>query len=462
MGKPVAVIVAQGFENDALFNARREGVDGLCLAPLQIGTVPLPNEIAALGLGEQIADSVIVALTSFAGTDSAASRPSPAAKTFLTFRGATHEEAAEKMEKHLISRRWSDGLPVIPPTRDAVDRMLEGTDLERRAVVGRVEPSGAEATVEIVAVNAVMAGCLPMYMPLLVASVQAITDVRFNLHGVQSTAGMVSPLLIVSGPALIDQLNINDGFGTIGPGWRANVTVGRALRLIMINVGHGWPGLTDMKTFGSPFKHIPLMAENERAYGGFWEPIRVAEGFRQDQATVSVMPAVSWQVDHIPADRINVANLVESLANQGKVKYDRFPGNWGMDNLALLSPGAFDAVRREQKSRADIQDSIFQLTRVPAWQFFEGKAPHAGTGRVKIPEDIVEAARKDRQTLVPLIRQPESIKVLAAGAPGPAMCAYIGTWGFGASYFVTREVSLPPNWARLVKKNKGWATPVIR
>ncbi|MBI4330396.1 MAG: hypothetical protein HY673_03840 [Chloroflexi bacterium] len=453
--------MARGFETDALFSAAREGISGLALAVLAISSIPLPEEIAERRLGEQIADSAIAGLTMAVQAE-----PPPvvgvAGADMLTFSGGCYAEAVESMEGHFLRNRWSDGLPLVPPTRDAVNIMLRGTDLESSDVIGRIEPAGAAATVMKVAVNAVMAGCLPQYMPVLLAAVEAVAGPRFNLHGVQCTAGLVAPLLILSGPDLVDRLNVNDGFGTMGPGWRANMTIGRALRLVMINLGHGWPGITDMKTFGSPFKHVPLIAENEGAYEGTWDPIRVVEGFRLDHATISVMPAVSWQPEFIPADRINVASIVKLMANQGKVKYDRFAGNWGGDNLLLLSPGAFEAVRRENRSRSDIQKAIFESMRSPAHEFFEGKGPGSGSGPNKIPGWLVEKCRQDPEALVPLLREPENLKIAAAGGPGPAMCAFIGTWGYGGSYFVTKEIALPRNWADLLDRRRGWETPVVK
>ena len=126
---------------------------------------------------------------------------------------------------------WTDGLPVVPPIPDRVERMLSGTDRDPDELIAAVPPKWGRATVEKVAINAVMAGCKPEYLPILLTAVEAMTSEQFNLHGVQVTTSHVSPMLVVNGP-IRKQLDINDGFNLFGQGWRANATIGRTLRLI--------------------------------------------------------------------------------------------------------------------------------------------------------------------------------------------------------------------------------------
>lgn len=456
MGKPATQIVVKGFEGDAKFNARAEGLADLALTVLPEASVAMPGEIRETRLGEKVADRIIAALTQ--------ELPSPPVvkereEQTLAFSGGSNTEASENMEKHFLQNCWSDGLPLIPPTREAVDRMLEGTELPPEHLVGLVEPGRGRATVEKIAINAVIAGCLPQYMPVVLAAVEAITDSRFDLRGVQCTAGMVSPLLVVSGPQLIRQLNINDSFSTMGPGWRANATIGRAIRLVMINIGYGWPGKNDMKAFGSPFKHVTLMAENEGAYGGAWEPIRVVEGFDYEQPTVSVFPAVTWQLDVAQPTVTTVDRLVWLLTRLGKTKYDMTADTWGMDNLVLISPTFFEAVRKAGVSRSELQKRLYDGIQLPCHEFFGEKEPSTQTlSPIPIPEWLVKKCRLDRNALAPLLFGPESIKIIAAGAPGPPMCGYIGTWGYGPAYFVTKPIKVPPDWEDLLVKYQGWET----
>ncbi len=194
-------------------------------------------------------------------------------------------DSLEEANEFLLSRRMTDGLPIIPPTPERVERMLKGTRRGLREVVGRVPPLWGPATVEKIAINAVMAGCVPEYMPALIAAVEAVCDEPFNLHGIQTTTNSVGPMLVFNGP-IRQQLNINCGAGVLGPGWRANATLGRAIRLIMLNVGGATPGDVDKSTQGWPGKYTCCIGENEEASP--WEPLHVERGFRKDDSTVTV------------------------------------------------------------------------------------------------------------------------------------------------------------------------------
>ena len=452
-------MVVKNFERTARFNAKTEGLSNLSVIVLPSGSVPQPKEIERSQLGAHVAERALEALTS---RSKSASEIHEKPSDVLKFRGEDYPDAVGMMEQHFLQHCCSDGLPLAPPTRRAVDSMLEGTELDREHVLGLVEPARRKATVEQIAVNAVMAGCLPQYMPVILAALEAMMDPRFDLRGVQSTAGMVCPLFIVSGPRLIKQLNINDSYSTIGPGWKANATIARALRLILTNLGGAWPGRTDMKSFGSPYKFGLLLAENDSIYGGAWESIRVAEGFADNQATVSVMPAVSWSPDFLTADRVNLDTIVDVLIKQGRVKYDRKAHFWGKDNLILLSASTFNAIKSAGITRSDLQKKLFDGIHIPGREFYDEKAPYnEAPGAVLIPEQVVQSCREDPNTDVPLLARPESLKLVATGGSGPAMVAYISTWGAGPAYFVTKAIKPPKNWEALLEKYNGWNTPII-
>ena len=382
-------------------------------------------------------------------------------KTF-TFEGKDYYEASEKMEKYFLNRLMSDGFPVVPPTKEAVDKMLEGTDLPRGHLVGVVGNGSGLATVEKIAINAAMAGCLPQYMPVIIAAVEAITDPAYDLFRVQSTAGPAAPLLIVSGPKLIDDLNINDGYSTIGPGWKANSTIGRALRLILINIGHSWPGKNDMKSVGLFPKFTALMAENEGAYRGFWEPLRVEEGFGKDQATVSVMTANSLKV--IPGATVDT--YVEETASAMKGAYNAEARAWGEENLLLLNPATFDVFYEAKLSRADVQKMLFQAGQVPCSKFAKYRGvpipAHVLAKLPQIPEWVINSCKQSMENLVPIVPKPQDIKIIAAGGPTGGGAYFIDTWGFGTSFFTTKAIKLPKNWNNLLKKYEGWETPIIK
>jgi hypothetical protein len=272
----------------------------------------------------------------------------------------------------------------------------------------------------------------------------------------------MSPLLIVSGQDIIEDLNINNTFSTMGPGFRANSTIGRAIRLIMINLGHAWPGVNDMKTLGSPFKFIHLMAENEAAYKGAWEPLRVAEGYSIDQPTVSVMPAMSWQPDIVQPEPPTVKRIVEYISKQGNVKHDRLMGNWGMDNLVLLCASTFDCIRREGYSRIEFQEALLDEIKISASEFLNGMDASELEFFGRLPEDLINKCKSGPDTLIPLLAGPENIKICVSGGAGPFGITYTSTFGYGAAHFVTKPVKLPSNWKELLEKNSGWESPLVK
>src|SRR5712664_3135788 len=187
-----------------------------------------------------------------------------------------------------FDKGWSDGLPVVPPTEARVRAMLEAVRLEPGHQVGVIRDRAVVITAEKVAINAVMAGCRPEYLPVVVAAVEGIADPRWSYHGPGTSTGGAGVLVIVNGP-IARELDINAGDNLFGPGWRSNATIGRALRLVMRNVCGSLPGLLDRGTVGHPGKLSYVIAENEA--GSPWTPLHVERGFRPEQSTVTVIAA---------------------------------------------------------------------------------------------------------------------------------------------------------------------------
>ncbi len=182
-------------------------------------------------------------------------------------------------------RGWTDGLPVVPPTEDRVAAMLAGTSLAPSTLVAKIPPSWADATVEKIAVNSVMAGCLPEYLPVVIAAVRAMTDPALNLNGIQCSTHLSTPLVVVNGPVR-NTIGMNSGSNVFGQGNRANATIGRAVKLILTNIGGAIPGVTDKSTLGHPGKYTYCIAENEEQSP--WDPLHVERGYKPEQSTVTV------------------------------------------------------------------------------------------------------------------------------------------------------------------------------
>ena len=212
----------------------------------------------------------------------------PAAKTFRL------EESYAAINRLYQERGWTDGLPIVPPTAEAVAECLRHTDRDPRELIAVLPPRQGEATVERIAVNTVMAGCRPEYLPVVITAIEALADPGFNLDSIQATTHPVAPLMIVNGP-IARELGINSGYNAFGQGFAPNLTIGRAVRLVLMNLGGGLPGTGDRSTQGSPAKIAYCVAENEDANP--WEPLHVEAGIparRQHRHRVRLRGAAQY------------------------------------------------------------------------------------------------------------------------------------------------------------------------
>lgn len=201
-------------------------------------------------------------------------------------------EEEEAVEEAFYTERWTDGLPIVAPTEERVAAMLAAGDLDPAIMLGSMPPRWRPTYVHHIAVNAVMAGCRPEFFPVVVAGVRAALDSRLNLYGVQGTTNPAGVMLVVNGPAR-RELDINSGHNLFGQGRRANATIGRALRLCLINIGGGLPELGDMSTLGNPNKYGSCIAENEE--NSPWEPFHVERGFDAGQTVVTAAAVTAPQ-----------------------------------------------------------------------------------------------------------------------------------------------------------------------
>jgi len=250
-----------------------------------------------------------------------------------------------------FERGVTDGLPVVPPTRERVERMLSGMSRPRDMLVAEVPPNCGRATVEKLAVNAVMAGCRREYFPVVLAVVEAACDPAFNLHGQSGTTNAASPLIIVNGPAR-RRLHINCGAGVFGPGSRANATIGRALRLIMINLGGTRAGEISMSTFGHPGRYTYCIGEHEEVSP--WEPLHVERGHRREESTVTLFSGEGPFTinDHLSR---TAPQLVASLgwSAAGVWNHKSFP-LYG-DTLWVIGPEHAKTIAAEGWSKQDVK-----------------------------------------------------------------------------------------------------------
>jgi len=325
-----------------------------------------------------------------------------------------------EVSRVFYERGWTDGLPIIPPTEERVWGMVRGSGRDPDEVIGLVPPRWAEATVEKIAINAVMAGCLPEHMPLLIAALEAMTDERFNLYGVQATTHPCCPLLIVNGP-IRKRLGINCGYGLFGPGAMANAAVGRAIRLILLNIGGGAPGRVDKATHGHPGKYTYVIGENEEESP--WEPLSVERGFEPGRSTVTVVAAEAPHNvnDHsgITAEGI-LTTIAGTLACQGNNNVLYQVG----EPLVVIGPEHAKTIARDGLSKKEVREFLFERARIPKRAF---SREHREQRFPDFPEDA----------LIPIARRAEDIMIVVAGGAGKHSMAVPS---FGDSLAVTRPV----------------------
>jgi len=296
-------------------------------------------------------------------------------------------------------REWCDGLPIVPPTEERVRTMLGGAAAQRS--LGAMPPLWRQATLEKLAVNAVMAGAEPSYFPVIVAAVQAMLDPSFNLYGVQATTHPVAPLLIVHGPAA-HELGVHAGSGCFGPGVRANATIGRAIRLIMLNVGGAWPGRYDMATQGSPAKFSYCIAERDDVP---WGPLHA------DRAVTVFGGEPPHNVnDHVSTTAAGIlATVADTAVSLGSNVGWYFSQS---QLLIVLGPEHARTIAGDGFSRADVQRFVFEHARLPLRTLKLG-----GMWGIQDWPRWMHAVTDD-DALLPQVPSPEDVMVIVAGGPG--------------------------------------------
>lgn len=333
-----------------------------------------------------------------------------------------------KVNELFYLRGWTDGLPIVPPTLGQVETMLAATAVPKQTVIAELDPLKGQATVEKIAINAVMAGCRPEYLPILIAATEALAQPQFNLRGVQTTDENVTPLLILSGP-LSRQLDVNAGFGALGPGWQANATIGRAVRLIMHNIGGGWPGVVSFAGLGQPGRYTLCLAEN--ATENPWPALHVEHGFDTDISTVTVLRAET--AINVTGGLAEVASVMGSAASHFTIMYEG-------KVAVVLAPHVAQTLAAEGWSKDDVRRYLYDHGRVSvtaleqSWLFGTTFPPE------RWPEWLREAAA---QGAVPAVRAPEDITIVVAGGTIPIpQHVYFPSWGFPPCC-ITREVEVP-------------------
>ena len=335
-------------------------------------------------------------------------------------------ESPDELLDLFEAKGWGDGLPLIPPTKDRVDAMLVGESgtesLDPDEVIATLEPRLGEATRRTIAINAVLAGCRPGVLPVLVSAVRALASPELNLRGVNATTHPVAPLLIVHGAA-VAELDFNPGLGTFGPGTRANATVGRAIRLILMHIAGARPGDGDASTQGQPSKYGYCIAENEAASP--WETYPRSVG-------VDAPSAVTVHCGENPHNFHDMENdAPEAILDKGASVMATLGSNnapvSSAEFFVVLGPEHAATIAAAGWTRRDVQSYLYETARLPAGMLHEAF-------------DVVQRRpwfeAFDDDDAMPMTDHPENIRVLVAGGAGKHSCV-IPSWG------MTSSVTLP-------------------
>jgi thiol-disulfide isomerase/thioredoxin len=329
-------------------------------------------------------------------------------------------------------RVFGDALPVIPPTVERIEKMLRATPHDPREVIARIPPCYGEATVEKIAANAVMAGCKPEMMRVLIPLARAVCDERFNAHGVQATTHFAAPLIIVNGPVR-GELGFHSKQNVFSNVARANSTLGRALQLILLNLGGARPTGIDMSALGNPGKFSYCIAENEEENP--WEPLHVDQGLSRDQSAISLFAA---EPPHgVSEHNARTAKSVLKAITYALATVWSYRNCMGFEAVVVLCPEHVKTIHRDGFSKQDIREFLFLNTGIPLRCYRDGDPGEGVAQQSQYTEIVIDGEPCYRK-----FKSPESIKIVVAGGTAGKFSAVLGSWSVGprGSQMVTYEV----------------------
>ena len=390
---------------DAFLSLARAQAAKLGLPHLAVALVPHPvggiDPALVRGKAEAIVDEVLAGLTR---DPVAPSRVRPSG-------GAALVDAPDDLDAFQVwamDARWSDGLPVLPPTTERVDRLVGARTGRRSELIAALAPLDGAATLEAIAINAALAGAGPEHMPVIVAAVRALAEPRFNLNAIQTTTHPCTPLVIVNGP-IAARLGISGGPNALGNGHRANAVIGRAVRLVCQNVGGARPGLEDRATLGHPGKFSYCLAENEAVSP--WAPLHVERGFAAGTSCVTVCGA---EAPHNVNDHASTTPEAMLMALVGTAATTGSNNVYlGGEPVFLLGPEHAQTLALTGWSKAEVKRRLWERIRIRLDRF----SPE-NLARFATIDPVTFAPGRPGHDEVPLCASPDDLVILVAGGPG--------------------------------------------
>ncbi|HVN97344.1 MAG TPA: hypothetical protein VMT62_13025 [Syntrophorhabdaceae bacterium] len=380
---------------------------------------------------DTVMDRIVEGLTKPLDADEESPKPKEKGETArIVFKGIL-----EEVNRYYYRRGWGDGLPLVPPTEEAVKEMLTGTDLPADRIVGKIEPRMGKATVEKIAVNAVMAGALPTHMPVLIACIEALLDPLARFGTFNTSTGSWTPFWIINGPVRTD-INVNSGSGALSPGNIANAAVGRAMGLIIKNLGGARKGVEDMGVLGNPGKYSMVIGENEEESP--WEPLHVEEGLGKNESAVSFFyPNCYSQIWPYGSDDRGILN---------GIAYNLQPGRGGL-SCFILTPVHAKVLAKKGWTKPMILKYVCEFGRVPAYRhpyYYE-------TNKAIAKQGAVPMNQMDSMAVIP---NPDFVRLIVAGGPGAFIGLACGS-ALGGAKWRTKKITLPAGWSKLVAKYRN-------
>jgi hypothetical protein len=425
--------VNNGFANDTESASRSKGMPVLRYIPTSVPCEASILEDIEAGVDGAF-ESMVSALTKPLTEEEKFPKPKEIEKpTRIIFKGSL-----EEVNRFFYQRGWTDGLPILPPTEEAVADMLTGTDLPPDHLLGKLESRLGKATIEKIAINAVMAGALPTYMPVLIAGTKLLLESERGFMGFTTfgfSTGSWSPFWIINGP-IRNEIHVNHSSGAFSPGNIANAAIGRAMGLIIKNIGGVRKGVEDMGVMGNPMKYSMVIAENEE--DSPWQPLHVEYGYKREESTITVSYPQTY-IQHWPygSDAEGILRAVVDHIIRS------------MHYTIILTPPHAKNLAREGWTKEDIRGFISEYARIPGSHF--NNIPIIGGGRPGLYKGKIAARDKDT---VALIRDPRFIRIIVGGGPGAFIAHTVGG-GATPGMKQTQKIELPANWDKLVKKYKS-------
>jgi hypothetical protein len=406
------LLANNGFVTDAQSAASSRGMPGIRIVGESVACESTIKSEIEEGIAAVMKD-MVEGLTKPLSPEEKSPKQQTGKTPRVAFKGSLQE-----VNRFYYGKGWTDGLPVIPPTEAAVAEMLTGTDLPPDHIVATLIPRKGKATIEKIAINAVMAGALPTYMPVLIAAVQSFADPKTRFDTFEVSTGSWAPFLAINGRIRRD-INVNCSSGSLSPGNIANAAIGRAVGLIVKNIGGARKAVEDMGVIGNPGKYSLVIGEDEEASP--WEPLSVERGFKKEDNTVTVFfPNTFIQTVPVGTDAQGILDTLSGMVTSTMSSLILIP-SWAK----VLSSEGWTKQKVKEYLATHITPSSSSVTGLP-----NAASP-------------------------PKVDLDSSLMILVAGGPGSfiALLRSAGP-GFFENALVTQKIELPKNWEKLVAKYK--------